>query len=176
MSPTTPPPDCSARYAKLHALALAHAAPSSVDQLMSIRHPTATHAWAHNYLVSRNAGLQDVMDNAAFLAHLSSTGRYLEYSPSSDGPEKVHDIVVDEHTRRAVVHMSYFLKAKGSEEVVEQDMIWILRFTGEEDGEVLIKESVEFIDASASARVGTLVRSMHGELAENVRGGITLKE
>ena len=84
---------------------------------------------------------------------------------------------LDEHTRRAVVHMSYFRTAKGGEEVVEQDLIWTLRFTGEEDGEdVRIKESVEFIDASASARVGTLVRSVHGELAEDTRGGITLKE
>lgn len=41
---------------------------------------------------------------------------------------------------------------------------------------VLIEESVEFIDAAASARLGTLVREVYGEVGEDVRGGITLKE
>ena len=96
----------------------------------------------------------------------------------------MHDVVVDEYKRTAIVHMSYYLMAKGSagDEVVENDLIWTLKFTEEAEQEagglegVRIKESVEFIDASASARVGTLVRSVHGELAEGVRGGITLKE
>lgn len=77
--------------------------------------------------------------------------------------------------------MSYFLIPTGSTETVEQDLIWVLKFTDEGETEggvdgVLIKESVEFIDAAASSRLGSVVRSLHGELKEDVRGGITLKE
>ena len=73
--------------------------------------------------------------------------------------------------------MSYFLVPAGSEEKVEQDLIWILKFTeGEDVEQVQIKESVEFIDATASARVGSVIRSVHGQLTDDVRGGITLQE
>lgn len=80
------------------------------------------------------------------------------------------------------VHMSYFLCAAGSEEMVEQNMIWNLLFTDPEEGDgneenmdaVLIKESVEFIDAAASSRVGRIIRELRGDVHEDVRGGITL--
>ncbi|KAJ6542883.1 hypothetical protein B0H19DRAFT_841523, partial [Mycena capillaripes] len=110
------------------------------------------HYWGHNHLVSKNPCLQG-LDNAALEAHLQSTGMLLE----SLGGE-VTDIIVDEHTRKATLRMSYFLKPKGSEETVENDLIWVLKFT--EEGEIeggadgiLIKESTEFIDATASARL-----------------------
>lgn len=84
--------------------------------------------------------------------------------------------------------MSYYLKAKKEEdgedgEVVENDLIWTLKFTREAEQEisgldgVRIMESVEYIDASASARLGTLVRAENGgEIGDDVRGGIVLKE
>lgn len=184
---STPQP--SALYTKLRELALAHAQPDSVEQILSIRHPRAIHAWGHNHLVQHNPGLQDRMDNAAFAAHLASTGRYITYAPPG---EKVHDVIVDEWQRVAVVKMSYYLKAKkadgkedgGSEgEVVENDLIWTIKFTQDTEQEtsgidgIRIIESVEYIDASASARLGTLVRAeTGGEVADDVRGGIVLKE
>ena len=122
------------------------------------------------------------MDNAAFAAHLASSGRYITYR--EDNGAQVHDVVVDEYKRTAIVHMSYYLMPKGSpgDEMVENDLIWALKFTEEAEQEVAglegvrIKESVEFIDASASARLGTLVRATSGEVGSDVRGGITLKE
>ena len=125
------------------------------------------------------------MDNTAFAAHLASSGRYITYDATGgNGGAQVHDVVVDEYKRTAIVHMSYYLMAKGSagDEVVENDLIWTLKFTEEAEQEVgglegvRIKESVEFIDASASARLGTLVRATSGEVGSDVRGGITLKE
>ncbi|EPT01276.1 hypothetical protein FOMPIDRAFT_1059916 [Fomitopsis schrenkii] len=174
-------------YAKLRELALAHAQPDSVEQILSIRHPSAIHAWGHNNLVQRNPGLQDRMDNAAFARHLASTGRYITNAPPG---ETVHDVIVDEWKRVAVVRMSYYLQAKKVEgkeaedsEVVENDLIWTLKFTQEAEQEtsgldgVRIIESVEYIDASASARLGTLVRAqIGGEIGDDVRGGIVLKE
>jgi hypothetical protein len=160
----------SALYKKMHALAQMHAVPDSMGQLLAIRAPDAVHSWGHNYLVSRHPTLADRMDNAAFLAHLKSTGLYLGF-----GGSQIHDIIVDEQKRQAVVRMSYFLMPQGSEETVEHDLIWLLKFTDDEDAEVvLIRESVEFIDAAASARLGTVIRSLHGDLEAAVRGGITL--
>ncbi|EKG11913.1 hypothetical protein MPH_10956 [Macrophomina phaseolina MS6] len=179
----SPPAPASPLYSALRALALAHAKPDSLDHIMAIRAPHATHAWGHaGYLVARHPKLADVMDNAQFAAHIRSTGRYV----AAARPSVVHDVVVDERKRRAVVRMSYFLRVDGGEkseegaEVVEQDLVWVLGFTsgeGERERErVLIEESVEFIDAAASARLGTLVREVYGEVGEDVRGGITLKE
>lgn len=71
--------------------------------------------------------------------------------------------------------MSYLLRAAGSEEIVEQDLIWTLKFTDHQQvEEVLIRETVEFIDAAASSRIGEIIRAIHGEVNEDVRGGITL--
>ncbi|KAJ7146129.1 hypothetical protein C8R44DRAFT_756653 [Mycena epipterygia] len=163
-------------YSKLLSLSQAHAVPDDLAHILAIRAPDAIHAWGHNYLLSRNPGLRDRMDNTAFEDHLKTTGPYLDHDRS-----EIHDIIIDEHKRKSVIHMSYFLTPTGSTETVEQDLIWVLKFTDEGETEggvdgVLIKESVEFIDAAASSRLGTVVRSLHGELKENVRGGITLKE
>lgn len=71
--------------------------------------------------------------------------------------------------------MSYLLRPVKSSETVEQDLIWTLKFTDHEDvDKVLIRETVEFIDAAASSRLGEIIRGIHGEIGEDVRGGITL--
>lgn len=159
-------------YSKLLSLAQAHATPKDGAQILSIRAPDARHAWGHNYLVSRNRLLQDNMDNDAFEAHLDTTGPYIGSSRC-----KVHDILIDENQRKAVIQMSYFLTPKGSSETVENELVWVLRFTHDEEvNGILIKESVEYIDAAASARLGTIIRQIHGKLNEDVRGGITLEE
>lgn len=158
-------------YNKLLELSTKHARPSSLEEILAIRSADAKHAWGHNYLLSRNPTLSDRMDNREFEAHLTSTGPYLESEGST-----IHSVVVDEHQRTAVIHMSYFLRPVQSAETVEQDLIWTLKFTDDQDvGKVLIRESVEFIDAAASSRLGEIIRSIHGEVGENVRGGVTLR-
>lgn len=82
------------------------------------------------------------MDNEAFKAHLKSTGPYLNVAQESI----IHSIVVDEHSRQSVIHMSYFLRPVKSEEAIEQDLVWMLKFTDDQDdNKVLIKEAVEFV-------------------------------
>ncbi|KAJ4394668.1 hypothetical protein N0V93_003887 [Gnomoniopsis smithogilvyi] len=162
----------SALYKKLFELSSKHANPASLEEILAIRSPDAIHAWGHNYLVSRNLELGERMDNEAFKAHLMSTGPYLDAAQDSI----VHSIVVNEHSHKSVIHMSYLLRPVKSEEVVEQDLIWVLKFTDDQDvDKVLIKEAVEFIDAAASSRMGQIIRSIHGEIGEDVRGGITLR-
>ncbi|KAG7097615.1 hypothetical protein E1B28_004949 [Marasmius oreades] len=159
-------------YLKLLSLTKAHAFPKDASQILSIRSPDAHHAWGHNFLVARNRGLQDYMDNDVFATHMKRSGLYLD---SSDA--KTHDLVVDEHERKSTIRMSYFLTPKGSNETVEHDLIWMLKFTDDEEVEkVLIKESVEFIDAAAGARMGKLIREHVGELEVDMTGSIVLKE
>lgn len=113
------------------------------------------------------------MDNAAFARHLQSTGPLLTVAST-----EVHEILVDEVQRKAMIHMSYYLVPVGeSKEVVENDLIWLLSFTGpgEVQGDpeaVLIKNSVEFVDATASARIGVLIKAAQGPLRDDVRGGV----
>ena len=159
-------------YLKLEALARAHALPDSLEHILFIRHPDAIHAWGHANLVRRHPSLQDKMNNEAFADHLRSTGRYITSEQS-----QLHDIIVDEHARVAVVRMSYFLQVKGGDgEVVENELVWWLRFSNGDVEHVKIIESIEYIDASASARIGTLVRRVYGTIGDDVRGGITLQE
>lgn len=158
-------------YNKLLDLSRKHANPSSLDEILAIRSAEAIHAWGHRYLVSRNPKLGERMDNDAFEAHLKSTGPYL-----ASGEGTIHGIIVDEYQRTSVIHMSYLLQPAKSDEKVEQDLIWTLKFTDEEDvDKILIKETVEFIDAAASSRAGEIIREIHGEVKEDVRGGITLR-
>ncbi|KAL0067062.1 hypothetical protein AAF712_005849 [Marasmius tenuissimus] len=159
-------------YLKLLSLTKAHALPEDASQIISIRSPDARHGWGHNFLVARNRGLQDYMDNDAFATHMQRSGIYLDFSDA-----KIHDLVVDEHERKSSTRMSYSLTPKGSKETVEHDLIWMLKFTEDEEVEkVLIKESVEFIDAAAGARMGTLIREHGGELDDDMTGSIVLKE
>ncbi|KAF7373207.1 hypothetical protein MSAN_00529300 [Mycena sanguinolenta] len=149
-------------YAKLLSLSQTFASPPDLHTFLALRSPDARHCWGHNYLVSKNSTSLGSLDNAAFEAHLHSAGKWLD----ALGGE-VTDIMIDEHKRKAVLRMSYFLKAKGSDETVENDLIWVLKFTDEGEVEggvdgILIKESIEFIDAAARARVGVL-GEMHGE-------------
>ncbi|KAJ6476403.1 hypothetical protein C8R45DRAFT_1009896 [Mycena sanguinolenta] len=151
-----------ALYTKLLSLSQTFANPPDFHSFLALRSPDARHRWGHNYLVSKNPVSLGSLDNAAFEAHLHTAGQWLD----ALGGE-VTDIMIDEHKRKAVLRMSYFLKAKGSDETVENDLIWVLKFTdeGEVGGGVdgiLIKESIEFIDAAARARVGVL-GEMHGE-------------
>lgn len=75
--------------------------------------------------------------------------------------------MVDEHLLRSVVRLSYFLKPVQSDEVVEQDLIWTIKFTDEQEvDQVLITETVEFIDAAANARMGRLLGASMVMLAE----------
>ena len=160
----------SVLYKKLLNLSNMHANPSSLEEILAIRSPNAIHAWGHKYLVSRNTKLSEYMDNKTFQAHLNSTGPYIR-----DSTSEVHAIIIDEHQRMSIIHMSYFLRPAQSNETVEQDLIWMLKFTdNKEVDKILIKESVEFIDAAASSRIGEIIRDIHGDLNEDVRGGITL--
>ncbi|KAJ7572310.1 hypothetical protein C8J56DRAFT_990712 [Mycena floridula] len=160
----------SALYSKLLSLSRSHAIPKDLEEILSIRAPDAIHGWGHNFLVSQNPVLQDRMDNTAFTAHLHNSGPYLESQRC-----EIHDIIVDEHQRKSSIRMSYFLTPMGSTETVEQELIWTIKFTEEEevpggiDG-ILIKESIEFIDAATGVRLGNIIREIHGEINKNVRG------
>ncbi|KAJ1328046.1 hypothetical protein MN608_07382 [Microdochium nivale] len=156
-------------YTHLMHLAKRHA---DGDDILSLRHPDAVHGWGHARLVSQHPPLQHRLTNDGLLAHFESTGRLLA---SCRG--ETHDIMVDEHQRKATIRMSYHLVTiappPGGGEVVENDLIWTLRFSGEDDvADVRIIESVEYIDPTASGRANQLLREAGVEIGDDVVGGL----
>ncbi|ORY56342.1 uncharacterized protein BCR38DRAFT_490644 [Pseudomassariella vexata] len=122
-------------YTKPHSLSPSFATPTSLFHILSLRSSNARHSWGHNHLVSKNHPLQDSLDNnAAFKAHLKSTGPLLDVLDP-----KVEYILVDEHQRKATIRTCYYLRSTESEEVTEQDLIWVLAFTDEGDLEAAWK-------------------------------------
>ncbi|KAF5388623.1 hypothetical protein D9757_004781 [Collybiopsis confluens] len=163
-----PPSDL---YSKLWSLSDTHCNPPDLETILSIRSPDAQHGWGHNHLLHLNPVLKGLMDNEAFKAHLLNSGSYLS---ALDKLTEL-DIIVDEHQRKASIRMSYFLQAVGSDEVVENDLIWLLKFTDDEDvDKVLIKESIEFVDSTANFKVTRLAKENKGELNQNVTGGLAI--
>lgn len=172
-------------YAHLHTLASRHAAGG--PDLLTLRHPDAIHRWGHAHARRQHPSLQAELTNDGLKAHFASTGPLLV---SCTG--KVHNIMVDEHQRRATVWMSYFLttvagkgEGDGAREVVENDLIWTLRFSGGDGGgeggegeeeenleDIRIVESTEFIDPTASGRANELLRRAGVEIGEDVVGGL----
>ena len=159
-------------YNRLLDLAKKHAEPSSPDEVINIRTPDAIHTWGHKYLVSCHpVKLGEQMDNKTFRAHLTGADPYVAACTTV-----VHSIIVDEHQRAATIHMSYNLQPVQSDEKVEQDLVWMLKFTDDEAIEkILIKETKEFIDPTAGERFGQIVQEKLGSrVSDNLRGGLSL--
>ncbi|KAH7027974.1 uncharacterized protein B0I36DRAFT_365102 [Microdochium trichocladiopsis] len=164
----------SALYDHLYSLASQHA---SGRDLFAIRHSSAIHKWGHAHALSQHPSLRHELTNEGLAAHFKSTGSLLISCPG-----KVHSIMVDEHQRLATIWMSYFLttiaeegKAEAHREVVENDLIWTLKFSGEPEErleEIKIVESVEFIDPTASGRANELLRKAGIEIKADVVGGL----
>lgn len=73
---------------------------------------------------------------------------------------RVADVLVDEVLMRCVVRVSYFMRVKGVDEgdVVENDVLWMLGFEKEAEGEgVKVCTSVEFVDGVAAGRLRELM-------------------
>lgn len=119
-------------------------------RIMAVRTTTCTQSWGHAFYVSSRPGLQGSIDNDAFWSHLSGMANKLETVGS-----KVHDVIVDESRRAAMVRMSFFITARGAEETVENDMVWFLEM--DETGD-RIEKSVEYMDGEASKRLGELIK------------------
>lgn len=71
----------------------------------------------------------------------------------------VVDVLVDEVRKGVMVRVSYYMKAKGSEEAVENDILWILDMEERTDGKegMWVKQSKEFVDDVAAGRLKELM-------------------
>ncbi|KAF2111084.1 hypothetical protein BDV96DRAFT_582497 [Lophiotrema nucula] len=114
------------------------------------------HTWGHNYLVSTRPHLSGTHDVDGFIKHVGTMLPKLE-SWDTD----IRDVVVDEFAKRAIVRASYWMKPKGSEEPVENDIVWFLDM--EEDGK-RVKKSVEFVDAAATGRIMEIMMKQAGQV------------
>lgn len=73
---------------------------------------------------------------------------------------KISDVLVDEAKREVMLRISFFMRAKGVEEVVENEIVWVLGMEeqGEkEQGQWKVCWSVEFVDGVAAGRLKELM-------------------
>lgn len=70
---------------------------------------------------------------------------------------KLSDALVDETKREVMLRVSFFMRAKGVEEVVENELVWVLGME-EQDGQGWkVCRSVEFVDGAAAGRLRELM-------------------
>lgn len=138
-------------YVKLYEIDLGAGKPMEMQQLQSYQADDFVQTWGHAYMVSQRPGLQGKLDKDRFRAHLQSMVPHLQHVSAT-----VHDVLVDERRRTATVQMTYFLTPKGASEASENDLVWLLEF--DESGEK-IKSSKEYIDATASTRMGEIIKA-----------------
>jgi hypothetical protein len=165
-TPPTPPSSASPTYNALHTTALAFLSAQTLDAtlptrmnfslLKSLCTPSFSHSFGHNYAVSLTPHLQGHFSFDAFVAHLSSM---LPRLAAWDA--RVTHVLVDEARMEVMLRISFFMRAKGvpedeeSEDVVENDIVWMLGFEASEEGEVGMKvcKSVEFVDGVAAGKL-----------------------
>lgn len=156
MASISPPAAASTFYKTLHATTIEfiHSLDKddntpdgmNIDRIKKIRSSIGfEHSWGHNYLVSTAPPLAAKLDIEGLIKHLCTMLPHLE-----SWDIQITDISIDELQRRAVVRGSYFMRAKGAQETVENDLVWFL--TIEEDGKK-VQKSMEFLDAAGRARL-----------------------
>lgn len=123
--------------------------PSMISTFLSFRTSDALHSWGHNYFVAHSPILpKGKVDNDTFMTRLNFVLPLLEVMHCD-----VQDIIVDTRNLKAVVRVSLFMKPRGSEVTVENDLVWFLKLK-EVEGEVKIVESTEFVDVEAANALG----------------------
>jgi hypothetical protein len=156
-----PPRAASATYVQLHTTALAfidaQAQDSTqtpcmnFDRIEALCTPDFQHSWGHNYAISLNPRLQGTHSFLLFTKHLEAM------LPNLDSFENtVTDVTIDEVQRKVVLRMSFWMLAKGAEEPVENDLLWVLEM--DEEGKK-VRRSKEFIDGVAAGRLKELMLS-----------------
>ncbi|ETS73931.1 hypothetical protein PFICI_13797 [Pestalotiopsis fici W106-1] len=125
----------------------------NIDVLTSFMSSNFTLAWGHTYMTQRQPRLSKALDQAGFREHMGAMVPFIESTRIV-----IHDIIVDEPARKVVVRASFCLCPKGQnegeKEAPENELMWILKF--DQEGEQL-ESAVEFLDATATARIGELV-------------------
>jgi hypothetical protein len=162
-----PPSTASPLYKALHATALgfikAQTLDSSLPSLMDFEkmHTYCSrsfhHSWGHKHAVSLTPPLQRTLSFDGFVSHLENMLPKL-----ASWRTEVTDVVVDEERLKVVLRISFFMHPKGPEgedeieEVVENDLLWVLEMMRVGDG-VKISGSKEFVDGVAAGRLRELM-------------------
>lgn len=121
--------------------------------ILSLRTPDCITSFGHRFFASGNPMTSRALSNDEFLANMGRMTPFL-----ADWSAEVHDVLVDESRRSAVVRMSFHMTVKGANgaanETVENDMVWFLEM--DESGQK-VRRAVEYLDAAATGRIGALV-------------------
>ena len=157
------PRHASPLYKALHATAVgfvtatAHDASVSTQTHSDLRtyvSPSFQHSFGHNYAVSVAPPLQGTRDFDGFTAHMASMTPRLQSAKNT-----VTEATVDEVQMQVVLRVKFLMLAKGAkeEDVVENDVLWVIGMEGSAEGGVKIVRSVEFVDGMAAGRLRELM-------------------
>jgi hypothetical protein len=149
----------SQTYTQLHATALAFIDAQAQDPTQPLGMNFARiealctsdfeHSWGHNYSISLSPRLQGTLSFSQFTKHFEIMLPNLESYEIT-----VTDVTVDEVMRKVVLRISFWMHAKGTEEKVENDLMWVVEM--DEEGKK-VRRSREFIDGVAAGRLKELM-------------------
>lgn len=122
----------------------------SESRIRAIRTPDYTQHYGHTYMATvARAGKYNSMTTDTLLEHLREAGPGYEALP-----HEFKSVLVDEERREVAVRWEIKMKVKGSNEVIDYDICWLVQCT--EDGEKA-RSATEFIDGFARDRVAELL-------------------
>jgi hypothetical protein len=121
------------------------------DLIKSVVTNDFKHTWGHNYAISLNPRLQGTHSFLLFTKHLEAMLPNLESWETT-----ITDVIVDEVKRKVMLRASFIMVAKGMQEGVENDLLWILEM---DDEEGKVRKSTEFIDGIAAAKLKEIMMS-----------------
>ncbi|KAH7382706.1 hypothetical protein DE146DRAFT_681695 [Phaeosphaeria sp. MPI-PUGE-AT-0046c] len=149
----------SPTYCQLHTTALAfidaqaqtaeHPSRMNFEKIEALCTTEFQQSWGHNYAISLSPRLQGTHSFSEFRKHLAMMLPSLESWETT-----VTEVIVDEAKRKVVLRISFWMRVKGAEEMVENDLLWVLEMddTGEK-----VKKSVEFVDGIAAGKIKEII-------------------
>lgn len=119
------------------------------DLILSYRSPGCRQVWGHTYSASRTPGLDQEIDNETFMSHIQSF-----FGSLQNVAWDVKGIYVDEQRRAATVRICCAMSPKGVQEVIDNDMLFVLEM--DEEGKK-IDRLIEYADPAAVGRLFELI-------------------
>jgi hypothetical protein len=66
----------------------------------------------------------------------------------------ITDVTIDEVKRKVILRISFWMLAKGTDNAVENDLLWMLEM---DEGGKKVKSSKEFIDVAAAGKLKEII-------------------
>lgn len=126
-------------------------------RILAVRTADYAQHYGHTYMVEKaRAGMYHTMNSQTLIEHLKSAGEAFQSLP-----HEFKSVLVDEEKHEVAVRWEIKMKTKGSAEIVNYDICWLIELN---EAGTKAKSATEFIDGYARDRIAELV----GQAAQNV--------